>query len=481
MYPQVTKDPERPGWRQDGPRFALVGWVIATVAMVAAGAGAAILVSIVATVRAAVGGERSAERLGEIAEDVLGSKAFAWTAVILSQVVLLACVWLACRVLGKPARERLGLLATGLRPAQGAVVLVATVVPFALGLAAAWLVTTVSGSSGDDTLGLQRMWHEGSRGGSAMWILMIALLPGFTEEVFYRGFLQRGLLLRWGPVAAILTSGLLFAVGHGDPAWAAAIFPLGLWLGVVAWRTGSVLLTFTMHAGVNGLWTAGMMILSRDPASETVLNGIAIAVLALGLIAFPWAIAILRRRPAAATSAAERGPLWLLSRVTGAAVVAGAFFFVLVPPGAAPVTPEPAARRSAPTLGELEASAVEAATCTAVGDAGAVEFSLMPGVGTRVALPENRVGIERVIVTLDTGGETVWLAYAGQLSGKGGKTRPVGVVEQLASGDPTVLCMTLSQGPPPVAVRLTLEEDEAMKAAAFERGAAEGWATRGRK
>ena len=82
-----------------------------------------------------------------------------------------------------------------------------------------------------------------------------------------------------------------------------------------------------------------------------------------------------------------------------------------------------------------------------MGDAGAVEFSLMPGVGTRVALPENRVGIERVIVTLDTGGETVWLAYAGDRSGKGGKRRPVGIVEQLASGDPTVLCIADDSGP----------------------------------
>jgi hypothetical protein len=91
----------------------------------------------------------------------------------------------------------------------------------------------------------------------------------------------------------------------------------------------------------------------------------------------------------------------------------------------------------------------------------------MPGVG--------------VHVTLDAATETVWLAYAGERSGKGGKRRPVGVVEQLASGDPTVLCMTLTQGPPPVTVRLTLEEDGAMTIAAFERAQAEGWARRGRK
>jgi len=463
--------PDRPGWRRDGPRFALVAWVIATVALVATATGAALLVSVVVAVRAAAGGARSGEELGEAAQVALDSKPMLWTLVIATQVAMLACARLACRVLGKPARERLGLLPTGLRPAQGAVVLASTVVPFALGLLAAWLASPPD----EDALGLKRMWSEGSRGASVAWVLLIALLPGFVEEVFYRGFLQRGLLLRWGPAASILTSSLLFALGHGEVAWAAGIFPLGLWLGVVAWRTGSVRMTIAMHACVNGLWTAGMMILHRVPSSEPVLSGVAIAALVLGVIAFPWAIVILRRQPALPASAVERPPPRLLPRVAGVALVAGALLFALVPSGA-----EPTVARPAPTLGELEAGAVAAATCTAAGDEGAVEFSLMPGVGTRVALPKNRVGIDEVIVTLDAAGETVWLAYAGEHSGKGGKPRPVGIVEQLASGDPTTLCLTLTEGPPPVTVRLTLEEEEAMRVAAFERAQAEGWAIRGR-
>ena len=45
------------------------------------------------------------------------------------------------------------------------------------------------------------------------------------------------------------------------------------------------------------------------------------------------------------------------------------------------------------------------------------------------------------------------------------EVRAAGLVEQLASGDPTVLCMTLTQGPPPVTVRLTIEEQEALMVA----------------
>ena len=348
MTPQVIESIDQPSWRRDGPRFALVAWIIATIALVATTVGAAMVVSIVATVRAALGGERSAERLGEIATEAIGAGALAWTVVIASQVVLFACAWLACRVLQKPVSERLGLVATNLSLVQGAVLLTATTVPFAAGLVAAGLVSSAFGSSSDDAVGLQRLWLEGSRGASVAWILVIALLPGFVEEVFYRGFLLRGLLLRWSPAASILTCGLLFAVAHGEPAWAAALFPLGLWLSWIAWRTGSVAMPFAMHAGVNGLWTAGMMTLYRDPASEPVLNWIAIAMLALGVVAFPWAIAILQRQPVVEPGAAERRPLSLLPRVAAVAAVAGTLFFVLVPPGAAPSAPDPVATRPPP-------------------------------------------------------------------------------------------------------------------------------------
>ncbi len=481
----LMHDPDRLGWRHDGPRFVLVAWGIATVAMVAMAAVVGIIVSVVATVLAALGGEQSGEQLGEIAKQAIDSRAFFWTALVASQVTLFPCAWLACRALRKSARERLGLVATNLGRVQGAVLLSATSVPFAVGLAAAWLVSSAIGSSSDVQFGLERMWYEGSRAESAAWILVIALLPGFVEEVFYRGFLQRGLLLRWGPAASIVTSSLLFAVVHGEAAAAAAMVPLGLWLGVVAWRTGSVVMTFAMHATLNGLWTAGMMVLHREPASEAMLDWIAVAVLVLGVVAFPWAIAILRRQPAVASStsgpiAPVLRPLWLFSRVVGSALVVGSLALVLVPPEVAVPARAEVLERDWPTLGELEAGATETAVCTAMGEAGAVEFSLVPGIGTRVALPENRAGIDEVIVTLDDGGETVWLVYAGEHTGKGATGRPTGIVEQLASGDPTVLSMTLSQGEPPVSVRLTLEDDEASKVAAFERARAEGWALRGR-
>jgi hypothetical protein len=55
--------------------------------------GASLVVSILTSMPAALGGERSAERLGEIAMEAIGSGALAWTVLIASQVALFACAW----------------------------------------------------------------------------------------------------------------------------------------------------------------------------------------------------------------------------------------------------------------------------------------------------------------------------------------------------------------------------------------------------
>lgn len=477
-------------WRQDGPRLVFVMCLIALGAVVVASIVAAIAVATGAAVRASIGGEQSAERIGAIAREAIHSPTMVWVSLVLTQASMLACAWLGCRLVRKPARVRLGLLPTGLSVVEGTLLLVATVIPFAIGIVLAWLLSIATGMTNDMAPELQRMWLVGSRSGSVAWVLLIALVPGFVEEACFRGFVQRGLLLRWSATGSILTSSLLFAAMHPHPVWALAVFPLGVWLGVVAWRTGSVVLPFAMHASVNGLWTAGMMIAHREPASETMLRGLVLALLALGVVAMPWALAILRRqrpvpmseldssarestegRPESAPRASGR----LLPRVAAVAAVAAALFFMVIPPG----VPDAPTRF---TIGELEARTSESAVCRHSGESGAAEFVLSPGVGIRVALPSNRVGVDEVIVMLDPEGQTVWLAYNGDLSGKGVRGRPLGIVEQLAAGDPTTIWMTLAEGSPPVAVRLVLEESEEARIVAFERAAGEtGWATRGRR
>lgn len=69
---------------------------------------------------------------------------------------------------------------------------------------------------------------------------LMSVFPGICEEALFRGFTQRGLMRRWPPVLAIGVSSLYFALAHGDVQHSSAVFPLGIWLGYVAWRTASV-------------------------------------------------------------------------------------------------------------------------------------------------------------------------------------------------------------------------------------------------
>jgi hypothetical protein len=162
--------------------------------------------------------------------------------------------------------------------------------------------------------------------------------------------------------------------------------------------------------------------------------------------------------------------------------VAWAAFYLILPTGSEPTTSATAAVRDSPTQSEIEASATLLGPCMDFGDGGTVEFSLEPGRGARVGLPKNRTGIEDVIVALDEQGDTVWMIYAGELTGKGRDGRPpIGIVEQLVSGDPTSLVITISPGPPPLNFRLMIEQDEERTAAAVKLGESESWAVRGRK
>lgn len=94
--------------------------------------------------------------------------------------------------------------------------------------------------------------------------LLAAVLPGVVEEIMFRGYLQSRLLDRWHPWAAIMWSAVLFAAAHLDFAHAIGVLPLGMWLGVVAWRAGSVWPAILCHAANNG----AALILARLPETD---------------------------------------------------------------------------------------------------------------------------------------------------------------------------------------------------------------------
>jgi membrane protease YdiL (CAAX protease family) len=84
-------------------------------------------------------------------------------------------------------------------------------------------------------------------------ILRIVIIAPIIEELIFRGVIMSGFSRIYHPVWAIFFSALLFALFHLNPWQFAAAFALGLILGWIRIRTGSVLACIAGHAIHNGL------------------------------------------------------------------------------------------------------------------------------------------------------------------------------------------------------------------------------------
>jgi membrane protease YdiL (CAAX protease family) len=86
-------------------------------------------------------------------------------------------------------------------------------------------------------------------------VIVIGLMAGSAEELFFRGYMQTQLVARWPPAAAVLVTSLAFAVLHLELIHAGLALVLGLWLGFLTERTGSALPAVVCHVVNNILFT----------------------------------------------------------------------------------------------------------------------------------------------------------------------------------------------------------------------------------
>jgi membrane protease YdiL (CAAX protease family) len=129
--------------------------------------------------------------------------------------------------------------------------------------------------------------------------IIVAIVPAFVEEMFFRGYLQRRLLQRWSPKVAIGISSLLFSLIHYD-SWhhVVAVMPLAVLLGVVAYRSGSIWPCVALHMLHNAYVGAlGMFSLyAVNQLSEVVIGVILLTLLTGALFGFAAALYLMLRR-----------------------------------------------------------------------------------------------------------------------------------------------------------------------------------------
>ncbi|MFM2011236.1 MAG: hypothetical protein RLZZ396_20 [Planctomycetota bacterium] len=128
---------------------------------------------------------------------------------------------------------------------------------------------------------MSRMARSSVRGiGLALTVACISLIPAFSEEWLFRGYLQSRLAQRINPVMAILLSSLFFAAFHLSPVHSLIIFPTGLWLGFISYRCGSIIPAMIGHAYNNAM--SALFALNQDRAES--FGNIMLGVGVLGLL-----------------------------------------------------------------------------------------------------------------------------------------------------------------------------------------------------
>ena len=125
-------------------------------------------------------------------------------------------------------------------------------------------------------------------------LLSIVILGPVLEEVFYRGIVTRLLLRRYRPWAAILVSGLIFAIIHLNPAQFIPAFTSGIFYAWLYYRMRSLWPGILLHVLNNG-FAAFMMRAFPETEDETLMQMMgqtgyvsALVVAAAVFVVFVW-------------------------------------------------------------------------------------------------------------------------------------------------------------------------------------------------
>jgi membrane protease YdiL (CAAX protease family) len=205
-------------------------------------------------------------------------------------------------------RERLGLVRGRLSwPLVLLAVLAAVTLSNVLEAVIGWLNLTGVGNLGRIDSDL-----AGARGhGLSLALAAVALASGAAEELFFRGYAQRGLERRFaalgvgaGPALAVVLASAAFALAHFDAVHSTAAFVLGLYLGTLTRIADAVWPAIVCHVVNNA---AAVLDAAFKPALP--LAGPTRALLELAFVVGVLVLAARLRRPTrTAAPAASAAP-----------------------------------------------------------------------------------------------------------------------------------------------------------------------------
>ncbi|TWU44090.1 CAAX amino terminal protease self- immunity [Novipirellula aureliae] len=145
----------------------------------------------------------------------------------------------------------------------------------------------IVGSFMQDSESLKQMSEAFRFHGKTGFLIPIAFLIGATpaicEELLFRGYVQTRLNQSWGPLLGILVSSFLFAAFHMDFVHIIAVFPIGLYLGWLSWRSGSLFPAMLAHFVNNFISVVAVTLAPAEQAEMVGAPTVAIFLVILGM------------------------------------------------------------------------------------------------------------------------------------------------------------------------------------------------------
>ncbi|MEX2223244.1 MAG: CPBP family intramembrane glutamic endopeptidase [Candidatus Rokuibacteriota bacterium] len=199
----------------------------------------------------------------------------------------LALVALALLAAGRPRREGVRLLPSHVSGRALAAMIVG-VLALSQGLESLALLLGLG-------LGANVEWIARTLGGASPLALVLAVLvvggvAPVGEELFFRGFMQTRLRRVWSPGPAILVTALAFGLIHGEWVHGVLAAGIGLYLGLVAERSASVIPAVICHVANN---TVSVLLLAAIGSPQG--RGVHAALLLVTAVVFAGSLRWLRR------------------------------------------------------------------------------------------------------------------------------------------------------------------------------------------
>ena len=96
--------------------------------------------------------------------------------------------------------------------------------------------------------------------GSVMVVILVVIGAPIVEELFWRGLVLRSFERRFGPVVAVVASGVLFGLAHtNNPLGMPGLILFGMFLGYLAVRTGRLGAPILAHMAFNTVTVVNLL------------------------------------------------------------------------------------------------------------------------------------------------------------------------------------------------------------------------------